>query len=112
MAWELSANVDIDKLETHLSSAEYAEILEIWAEIKAWEKAFNDLDEENRYLASEPFDNETFIQVVEDHQDDAHLKEGMIHDIMTYALEVGRTTDNGGFNLWLCPYGCHTSNEF
>jgi hypothetical protein len=20
----------------------------------------------------------------------------------------GRTCDNGGFNAWICPYGCHT----
>ena len=24
------------------------------------------------------------------------------------SYEFGRTCDNGGFNAWVCPHGCHT----
>ncbi len=28
--------------------------------------------------------------------------------IWQYASEDLRTCDNGGYNAWMCPWGCHT----
>ena len=33
-------------------------------------------------------------------------RENLADRIWHYAEEV-RTTDNGGYNFWMCPYGCH-----
>jgi hypothetical protein len=31
--------------------------------------------------------------------------------VVNAAFEIA-TSDNGGYNPWYCPYGCHTLTEF
>jgi hypothetical protein len=36
------------------------------------------------------------------------LLKGDLVDMIWAFAEQQRTCDNGGFNAWMCPYGCHT----
>jgi|SRR5215469_12287760 len=76
-----------------------AELREAWAEWKACPPS----DDGFRY--DEDFDPELYkLALVEAASIDA---ESLAESIFGYAEEQA-TCDNGGWNAWICPSGCHT----
>lgn len=85
MAWEWShESVAYDYAEWRLGKLNLAELLEIYGE---WgEKLeFN--------IAQSSINKEFLVRAIWEHAS---------------SYDHGRTCDNGGNALWLCPYGCHT----
>lgn len=39
-----------------------------------------------------------------------NLDENILFSTVWDFAEEQNTTDNGGFEFWLCPYGCHTAS--
>ena len=94
MAWEWSHTQEAyDNARDNLESLSLESLHIIWAEIKSyqnddkwnWERFYND----NLDLAKRLSYN------------------CLLDDIWDY-MDNFRTCDNGGFNAWCCPYGCHT----
>ena len=110
MAWEWSHSPEAYELaRKKLAKKAEAWLTECLAENKASTK-----DEHHNY----EFDMELYEKVLKEIKysikkfKEAGIpctvcKENLADQIWQYAKEI-RTTDNGGFLFWMCPFGCHT----
>lgn len=99
MAWEWShTNEAYDTARDNLDNAPRAWLNIAFAEWKAKEI-------ENANDEREPFGADYEQALVDAAQ---HMgRDALIEAIWDNASDQ-RTCDNGGFNAWMCPYGCHT----
>jgi hypothetical protein len=97
MAWSWSHTQEgYDDARTNLENQKLKWLKECWAEIQA-----TTFDE--NFTAH--FDSEVYgVKFMEAKHFPGDF---IIQDIWDFA-ETQRTCDNGGFNAWMCPYGCHT----
>lgn len=95
MAWEWSHTQEAyQNAFDNLESLESSVLNEIMAEIETWKHVRPDFD----------------IKYYDDrlaHIKDTYTSELKLSSIWEF-MEHYRTCDNGGFNAWCCPYGCHT----
>jgi hypothetical protein len=56
--------------------------------------------------ADEPdgFNNDTYLESFKKYETQGFVDESALWD----KVSGKRTCDNGGFNAWVCPIGCHT----
>jgi hypothetical protein len=95
-------------------------IFVIWAEWKTYQKAQeeareearaeaeeNDWPEPTQGIPSQDFDQEYYKEQLKEAKAIKGRvgKEALADDIWKWASEQ-RTCDNGGWNAWMCPYGC------
>ena len=50
------------------------------------------------------FNHELYVQKFKEYEERGFVDESALWD----KISGQRTCDNGGFNAWVCPYGCHT----
>lgn len=102
MAWEWSHTEEAYiNAYNNLCQLSEDDLIVIWSEIKSSsrDEYFNydlDLDLYNDYYKLA----KSLINF--------NKKPILINEIWTFASEELKTCDNGGFNAYLCPYGCHT----
>ena len=53
------------------------------------------------------FNDDKFNHYLKQFESDNFMSDFLSQAIWTFMTE-NRTCDNGGFNAWCCPYGCHT----
>ena len=105
MAWEWSHTQEAyDNALNNLDNFETDELLTIASEWAAWDGE-DGFDEGKYYKALKDLRNRRSRLVK---RNMTHgFREGLIDDIWNHMSEF-RTSDNGGYNAWACPYGCHT----
>jgi hypothetical protein len=95
MAWEWShTNEAYAYAEACVEKLSAARLKEIWAEIQVWKAVRGPLSQE---LYESKY-KEAAAMLARD-------KDSVVASIWEFAAEF-RTCDNGGWNAWLCPYGC------
>ena len=95
MAWEWShTNEAYANAEQNLQSLDPAELRVIWAEWKA-STQLNGVEAD--------FDTDAYELALNDSQPLGPVR--LANDIWERATEQA-TCDNGGFNAWMCPFGC------
>jgi hypothetical protein len=107
MAWEWSHTEEAYRnVERHLECLSQEELITIWAEWCA-------LADAEHYEGG--FNEDVYTKTVEKFQrmrDPVNLPQAIYNraagEIQVGRRWYGRTCDNGGFNAWVCPYGCHT----
>lgn len=91
MAWEWSHTPEAyENARNNLESLPFHEVCVIAAE---WDA--NEVD---------GFNYELYVKKFKEHEERGQI---YINDLWD-KIESQRTCDNGGFNAWVCPYGCHT----
>lgn len=121
MAWEWSTGIEAKQYaENKLHKMSQKNLRIIWAEWKTWQKAQKEKFEEACKEAEENgwpeptqgFDSHDFDQdYYQEQYEEARLiikrvgKEPLADDIWKWASEL-RTCTNGGWEAWMCPYGC------
>lgn len=104
MAWNWSHTQQAyDNAYKNLSELPNDDLIIIWSEIKSY-----NLNEYNLISFDEDLYNEKIKECKQIINNLSGNMEPIIDDIWQFASEELRTCDNGGFNAWLCPYGCHT----
>jgi hypothetical protein len=73
-----------------------------WLEIVYAEWEASKTDNEDDF---EPFDEELYDKALMKAKD---LPDDVLVDYIYDQMSEQATCDNGGFNAWACPYGCHT----
>jgi hypothetical protein len=103
MAWELSHSADaLCNARRNIRALPTETIIEALAEINASTQSESGSHYE---LDADKFNAEVARLTAENKR--LHLHEVIADEVWTWAIETGRTTDDGGFNLLVCPYGCH-----
>ena len=64
--------------------------------------------ETDDFGASYSFDVATFDKRLAQIKADTCMAQDVLVDMIWRFAESQRTSDNGGFNAWCCPFGCHT----
>lgn len=101
MAWEWShTDAGIANARANLFDKDMDWLVEVYAE---WKCADLNADEDRRTTAFLDGTHEVIIEEVTQWG----YKDGIAAYIWSRAEEE-RTCDNGGFNAWMCPDGCHT----
>lgn len=105
MAWEWSHTAEAyDAAHENLHDLPHMVLREIWAEWHAQRCALP----EHAGKAHKPSGD--FCLTCYQHEliDSAqYMRDTLANAIWPWAQEQA-TCDNGGFNAWVCPYGCHT----
>jgi len=114
MSWSWSYSQEgYQNIHDNIHRMSREDLIVCLAEFAAHEKRPEDWDDEEdgdweEYrMMHEPFDDAEFEKVKK------RLTESCL-DAETFADEVSRkaaeyaVSDNGGFNAYVCPYGCHT----
>lgn len=114
MAWSWSHTTEAyENAQRNLEDLPKEELDVIYAEWVAWKRghaiaraeAEAEGDEYNEYV-HEAFDESAYNSALKSAQMES--RSGMIVKIVWPYVEEFATCDNGGFNAWVCPYGCHT----
>ena len=97
MAWEWSHTDDayINARE-NLNALSRDDVKIIYSEIKAYQKT--------EYMVNDAWFKTLKYELARAHKFATNTLIEFIWDFMGDF----RTCDNGGFNAWCCPYGCHT----
>lgn len=104
MAWSWShsteayqnARENLEKQSIDFLRAVYAE----WNAQANAENAYDDIGD-----SDEPgFDEQQYYQA---YQEACEIPDDILCDFIWNKMEEQATCDNGGFNAWACPYGCH-----
>jgi len=101
MAWSWSHTSEAyDNASANLLALDHATLVEIVTEWDAYRPDAEDAD-------SEGFSIEAHTAA---HAADAYrdMCSDSIADLIWDRMSEQATCDNGGFNAWACPYGCHT----
>jgi len=97
MAWAWShTDEGIDAACENLHGQSRKFLLEAYGE---WHACHEDGDEE--------FDSSKYSAAVEEAERLGMVEESLANYIWERAESLS-TCDNGGFEAWVCPYGCHT----
>ena len=95
MAWEWSHTPEAyEAAYQNLLQLDFATLRTIWAEWQACDHPDDD---------AQTFDETKYDTAI--HNAGKIHTEALANDIWTNASEQA-TCDNGGFNAWLCPFGC------
>jgi len=102
MSWEWSHSPEAYEVARRNLYAKPIEDLQvIWAEIESSSK-----DDEGFYITNTSgLDLDLYKEKLDESK--AIAKDDLAYRIWAF-MEQFRTSDNGGFNAWCCPYGCHT----
>lgn len=101
MSWSWSHTDEAySNAETNLRNLPHGDLVEIASEWCAYGQG--QLDDPD---AHEPFDEQTYHEAVRRFTD---LESEDLTDLIWNSASDLATCDNGGFNAWVCPYGCHT----
>ena len=104
MAWEWSHSQEAyDNARENLDNLDILDIYDIWAEIQTC-YALN-VDNEYPTQDTHSFDESIYEQFT---SISYNIPDHILRDFIWDVMNDFRTCDNGGFNAWCCPYGCHT----
>ena len=100
MAWEWSHTPEAYRnAELNLHDLDRPRLQEILAEWKAYHAGRTPDDDG----MTEHFDPDAYEAALIDQAD---MDDGQLATAIWTHAEANATCDNGGFNAWLCPYGC------
>lgn len=118
MAWSWSHSIEAyEAARNKLDKQNQKWLAEVWAEWQAWEReqaiveeqkiAFEE-DREEQELPAEFGENydRDFKQCKKDMRGNPWQRELIVEEIWN-RMKQQATCDNGGWNAWACPYGCH-----
>jgi len=104
MAWEWSYSQEgLENIRENIEKMEVEDLVICLAEFKAYnEDCPGNFDGDRYDVAIENMD--TFIK---DHKGLTYVKELFARELYDKSEEL-RTCNNGGYAVWVCPFGCHT----
>jgi hypothetical protein len=95
MAWEWSHTVEgIDNVHSNLQDLDRKTLEVIWSEWEAWD---------GNTSSTSGFDEDKYKVAMEKAKT---LPEDILADEIWEKASNYRTCENGGFEAWLCPFGC------
>jgi len=106
MAWEWSHTQEgYNNAYENLKNLEYDDLLTIYAEIVTCQCANRDSDYPYQHTGTLYFNEDVYNGV----RCAAEKLDAMILiEFIWQEMNIFRTCDNGGWNAWACPHGCHT----
>lgn len=108
MAWDWSSSPEAYAYaERQLRKKGHGTLAVIYAEIRAHESPFNNEFSKNQYHddTGEGFNQEVYGEELAKAK---KIPKDILADFIWRFMEVHRTCDNGGWNAYCCPSGCHT----
>ncbi len=104
MAWEWSHSAEAyEAVRLNIGDLSRDDLREIYAE---W-RADVPHDDEREYCYDDYFDEEIYNKTLRETVENKIHDESLVGTIYDYAQDQA-VCDNGGFEAWVCPYGCHT----
>ena len=101
MAWLWSHTAEgISSAYRNVRKLDREDLTVIFAEWKAYDIEQDPDNEICPYSESREYDNALLLA--------GTLTSDILADYIWERMEEYATCDNGGFNAWCCPYGCHT----
>jgi len=110
MAWSWShtkeaydyAKRQVEATDKEVLNVIYAEWLAMWS---ANAKLLNDPEDDSGDIDYDAFDQEAYDKALDSA---SYLSDEGLAEYIWEQAEKLATCDNGGFNAWICPSGCHT----
>ena len=101
MAWEWSHSEEAyNNARENLNNIPLSELLIIWGEIQA-----SGVNEWEKIGHATAFDQDVYETTI---NGGPYTCQDLVKKIWDHMKNKNKTCDNGGFNAWACPYGCHT----
>jgi len=104
MSWEWSHTAEAyQNAESNLRRLKPAVLRVIWAEWKAFEPASDEPGGKFRSSSSSQLNGARYEAAMKEAK---AINPDFLADYIWEQASELRTCDNGGFNAWLCPFGC------